>query len=207
MNKIPDKLKGIIEHNSNYNYYYRVEHQKMLQKNKYEELCSIITTMTNEEIIPENWVLYHRETKQREVCICSQFGCKDIWYYEHKPSGMIFKLGRICIQHFHPDSQKQQIIEEMKEFEKDDCKYCLKKIPNKRSNISKEGFCDKLCAELFLQKQIPFCNCGIKSKKKVSKSEKNYQREFYTCGGVSKKIGSVWKNDCKFFKWVDEIEE
>jgi hypothetical protein len=55
MDKIPDNLKEIMDYDKDDDYYYRIPKQKLLNKNKFDELCYIIKSMTGEDLIFSGW--------------------------------------------------------------------------------------------------------------------------------------------------------
>jgi hypothetical protein len=81
-------------------------------------------------------------------CICSQSNCKDIFFLQHKLSGMTFKLGSTCIINMCEDKTNRvehtlKMDEIIKDYKRDECKKvgCPNRIKDKRTWWGRDGYC------------------------------------------------------------------
>jgi len=211
MDKIPDNLKEIMDYDKDDDYYYRIPKQKLLNKNKFDELCYIIKSMTGEDLIFSGWeYISYKEYVSYQDCICSQSNCKLIFFKKHIKSGLTFKIGSECVTKFSiaEDHEIEIEIEKSNNFKKEYLKlkclreYCNNKVPNKRSKFSKEGFCSNECKNNF-----PYCYCPEKKRcieRTSNQNNKNYGKIFFKCANSTKNEDDSWNNGCGFFEWLLE---
>jgi hypothetical protein len=132
MDKIPDNLKEIMDYDKDDDYYYRIPKQKLLNKNKFDELCYIIKNMTGEDFNFSGWEnISYREYQSHQDCICSQSNCIQMIFKKHIKSGLTFKIGSECSTKFSIKEEHEIDNECLRE-------YCNNKVPNKRSKFGKE---------------------------------------------------------------------
>ena len=209
MDIIPDDLKDILYYDYYYNFYGRKDNKKMIKKSKNEELFYIIENITKEKINPKNWIyneeLCYEYYTEEQTCICSQSDCKDIFFKKHINTNIVFKLGSKCIVRFHNNDEdkeaEQNIINDIiRDSKKEKCKIedCDNKVPNKKSNHGKKGYCSKECEE----SDYPKCYCDINSLKKKCRNGKNSGKSFFSCSKSYMNNNCEWVNGCNFFQWI-----
>lgn len=71
-------------------------------------------------------------------CICSQY-IHNIHIIKHIPTGMKFRIGKNCFEKLY-DLKREDLS-----FFKENCKYCDKKVNNKRTKAGKLSYCCDKC--------------------------------------------------------------
>lgn len=223
MDAIPDILRGVITHVGideevfQQNFYERIENIPIRQKNKKDELFSIIETFTKEKINPKNWEYRggvencYSEYDSDQTCICSENDCRHLFFKTHIKSNLTFKLGSQCILKFHnkndetdneieKKNEEKILNEAMRNSKKETCKNdnCGKKVLDKRKKHCKYGYCSEKCQI----DMTPLCLCETKCVRRVVKKNNiNHGRFFFTCSNFFRDYDGDLVKGCNFFEW------